>query len=83
MQLDFEPLTNKNWDHFQELFGKRGACGGCWCMLWRLAPKQFRQQKGEGNRRAMKPVDDFPVWTVACLGAYSGHMVYTHRRNNL
>ncbi len=83
-------------------------------MIWRLAPKQFKQQKGEGNRRAMKrivgsgevpgilafdggkpvgwcalaprshypalarsrvmkPVDNFPVWSVACLFVHRGY----------
>jgi GNAT superfamily N-acetyltransferase len=58
MVLKFKPLTGISWDEFQQLFGVRGACGGCWCMLWRLAPKQFRQHKGEGNRLAMKQLVD-------------------------
>lgn len=48
------PLTVDRWDDFEELFGSRGACGGCWCMYWRLARKEFNAGKGEGNRRAMK-----------------------------
>lgn len=48
------PLTKARWGDFEELFGSRGACGGCWCMSWRLARKQFDAQKGEGNRLAMK-----------------------------
>ena len=27
------PLTPDRWDDFETLFGERGACGGCWCML--------------------------------------------------
>lgn len=108
MDLSFKPLTINRWDDFTALFGERGACGGCWCMLWRLARKQFEAQKGEGNKLAMKaivesgevpgilayhrrtavgwcaiaprsrypalarsrvlkPVDDRPCWSVACL----------------
>jgi GNAT superfamily N-acetyltransferase len=40
--LTFAPLSRKNWDRFVELFGERGACGGCWCMYFRLQTKDFR-----------------------------------------
>lgn len=53
-KLAFFPLTKNRWSDFETLFGERGACGGCWCMLWRLTRKEFESQKGEGNHRAMK-----------------------------
>src|SRR5205823_6197672 len=31
-------LTPQRWPAFEELFGKNGACAGCWCMWWRLLP---------------------------------------------
>lgn len=34
-QLTFEPLTKTNWSKFVQLFGKKGACGNCWCMYYR------------------------------------------------
>jgi hypothetical protein len=46
LNLEFHPVKNKRWADFETLFGERGACGGCWCMLWRLARKEFEQQKG-------------------------------------
>lgn len=55
-KLAFFPVTKDRWSDFEILFGERGACGGCWCMLWRLTRKEFESQKGEGNRRAMKAV---------------------------
>lgn len=57
-QLDrtFRPLTPKYWHDFEQLFGKKGACGGCWCMWWRLQRSEFEKQKGKGNRRAMKAI---------------------------
>ncbi|UCD89149.1 MAG: GNAT family N-acetyltransferase [Desulfobacterales bacterium] len=108
IKLSFQPLTKTHWNDFVELFGERGACGGCWCMLWRLSRKEFEAQKGAGNKRAMKaivdsgdvpgilayhhakaigwcaiaprssfpalsrsrilkPVDDRPCWSIACL----------------
>jgi GNAT superfamily N-acetyltransferase len=114
IELSFKPLTVDHWDDFVSLFGERGACGGCWCMLWRLSRKQFESQKGEANKLAMKaivdsgevpgilayhrgksvgwcaiaprsiysalsrsrilkPVDDRPCWSVACLFVDRSH----------
>ena len=56
LALQFHPVTKKRWADFETLFGAKGACGGCWCMLWRLTRKEFEQQKGEANRRAMKAI---------------------------
>jgi len=108
LELSFHPLTTDQWDDFVFLFGERGACGGCCCMLWRLSRKQFESQRGEGNKLAMKaivdsgevpgilayhntkaigwcaiaprgtflaltrsrilrPIDDRPHWSIACL----------------
>jgi len=53
-RLTFRPLSADTWDDFEHLFGERGACGGCWCMLWRLTSRQFKEQKGSGNRQAMR-----------------------------
>jgi GNAT superfamily N-acetyltransferase len=57
-KLEFHPLTPERWRDFEALFGERGACGGCWCMWWRLARSQFNRQKGEKNKRAMKRLVD-------------------------
>ena len=54
--LQFLPVTKDRWPDFETLFGERGACGGCWCMLWRLTRKAFESQKGAGNRKAMKAI---------------------------
>ena len=56
LQREWYPLTKDRWPDFENLFGEKGACGGCWCMLWRLKRSQFDRQKGEGNRRAMKSI---------------------------
>ncbi len=54
--MKFVPVTKDRWSDFETLFGERGACGGCWCMFWRLARKEFENQKGEGNRKAMQAI---------------------------
>ena len=56
LKLDWFPLTENRWGDFENLFGERGACGGCWCMLWRINRSQFERGKGEGNRRAMQAI---------------------------
>jgi GNAT superfamily N-acetyltransferase len=58
MMIKYHPLTPARWTDFESLFGSRGACGGCWCMTWRLPRKQFDEQKGERNRKAMKKIVD-------------------------
>jgi GNAT superfamily N-acetyltransferase len=54
LAFTFEPLTAARWRDVETLFGERGACGGCWCMAWRLPPKIWRAGKGAGNRDAFR-----------------------------
>jgi len=56
LDLEFYPLKIERWGDFEKLFGKRGACGGCWCMWWRLKRSEFERQKGDGNKQAMKRI---------------------------
>ncbi len=53
-RLAFKPLTAARWRDLEELFGRNGACGGCWCMWWRLPRAQYNREKGDGNRKALK-----------------------------
>lgn len=69
-ELTFRPLTAERWADFEELFGARGACGGCWCMWWRLRRKDFVEGKGAGNREAMKRIVD--SGEAPGIMAYSG-----------
>jgi GNAT superfamily N-acetyltransferase len=55
-RLIFKPLTRERWKDLEELFGARGACGGCWCMWWKLPRAQYNRQKGEGNRKALRAI---------------------------
>lgn len=47
-------LTAETWPALEELFGKHGASGGCWCMYWRLPHREFYEGCGEANREAFK-----------------------------
>lgn len=57
-KFEVHPLTRNRWPDLLALFGTNGACGGCWCMWWRLARSQFVRQKGPGNKRALKRLVD-------------------------
>ncbi len=66
----FHPLTSARWRDFEKLFGARGACGGCWCMSWRLSRADFDRNKGQPNRRAMKRLVD--TGHIPGILAYAG-----------
>jgi GNAT superfamily N-acetyltransferase len=56
LKLTFQPVTPSRWAEVEALFGERGACGGCWCMFWRLPRKEFDAGKGAGNKSAFKKI---------------------------
>jgi len=58
LDLKFHSVTPSRWKDLENLFGERGACGGCWCMLWRLPRSKWQQQLGEKNRKALKRIVD-------------------------
>jgi GNAT superfamily N-acetyltransferase len=51
--LAIHPLTPDRWDDFADLFGKNGACAGCWCMWWHMGQSAWLSQKGMGTKRKM------------------------------
>ena len=52
--LAFRKLTLANWLDFEQLFGSKGACGGCWCQWWKVKRSDWDQHKGEKNRQLMR-----------------------------
>jgi GNAT superfamily N-acetyltransferase len=55
-RLSFHPLTRDRWPDLEKLFGVRGACGGCWCMTWRLPRAEWEAGRGERNKKAFRAV---------------------------
>lgn len=53
-KLDFHPLTPDRWPDLERLFGERGACGGCWCMWWRLTGPEYAAQRGHANKQSFQ-----------------------------
>ena len=43
------------WPQLETLFGKNGACGGCWCWYWRLAGvERWDAVKGEVEHERLR-----------------------------
>jgi predicted GNAT family acetyltransferase len=40
------PLTPDLWPAFEKLFGKSGACSGCWCIHWRVPRADYVAMRG-------------------------------------
>jgi GNAT superfamily N-acetyltransferase len=68
--LVVRPLRKSDWARVEALFGERGACGGCWCMAWRLAKAEWEAGRGAGNRRALKRLVESgaPLGVLALFG---------------
>lgn len=58
MKFDIHPLTPERWHDVERLFGKHGACEGCWCMYWRVRNKDFKKRSIAVNRAAFKNIVD-------------------------
>ncbi|HEX3395308.1 MAG TPA: GNAT family N-acetyltransferase [Steroidobacteraceae bacterium] len=57
MKLTVQPLTPDLWPALEDLFGKNGACNGCWCMYWRVGAA-YRKRPRHANKRAFRRVVD-------------------------
>ena len=47
MKLTIRPLTPDLWPALADLFGQNGACGGCWCMYWRIGSAYRRRPRAD------------------------------------
>jgi GNAT superfamily N-acetyltransferase len=55
MELTISPLTPALWPAVQDLFGKNGACNGCWCMYWRIG-SAYRRRPREENKESFREI---------------------------
>lgn len=55
-EISIHVLEPSDWPLIARLFGSNGACGGCWCMWWRVEKggKTWEEAKGEKNRSRMQ-----------------------------
>ena len=54
--IEIRPATPERWPDVRSLFGRSGACGGCWCMWWRQSHSEFEMRKGDRNRDSMRRI---------------------------
>jgi GNAT superfamily N-acetyltransferase len=84
-KLVVHDLTPARWPALEALFGPRGACGGCWCMFWRLEKgERWDDLKGAPAKRRMRQL----VTSGKALGAIAfagkepvGWIAYGPRRD--
>jgi GNAT superfamily N-acetyltransferase len=55
MKLKVRPLTPDLWPALEDLFGREGACHGCWCMYWRIGPA-YRRRPAQHNKAEFRQV---------------------------
>ena len=69
-EIRIEPARADRWDDLERLFGERGACGGCWCMWYRLPRAEYERGKGAKNRSALRRLvgTGEPVGVIAYAG---------------
>src|SRR5262249_61493826 len=54
-EIVVKELTPALWPTVERLFGANGACGGCWCMYWRIAEgERYDDVKGPNAKRRFK-----------------------------
>jgi GNAT superfamily N-acetyltransferase len=58
MTQEIHPLTAERWPDLEELFGRRGAYGGCWCMWNRISNRQFEATTGDEKREMLRSIVD-------------------------
>lgn len=54
MAVAIYPLVPERWPDFEALFGKQGACYGCWCTHFRLPPAVRRENDRARNKDVIK-----------------------------
>jgi hypothetical protein len=50
-KIEIRELGPELWSSLEKLFGQNGACGGCWCMFWRIEDgERYQDVKGDHAR---------------------------------
>lgn len=57
-RLEIEPLRPERWADVEDLFGRSGADGGCWCMFYRLGASGFGTWDAAANHDALEAIAD-------------------------
>lgn len=55
MKLQVKEMSPELWDDLERLFGEKGACGGCWCIWWRIEPgEKWQDVKGQEAKKRLR-----------------------------
>jgi GNAT superfamily N-acetyltransferase len=55
MKIETRELVPELWPDLEKLFAPNGACGGCWCMFWRLEKgEKYDELKGPPARARLR-----------------------------
>ena len=54
MPVAISPLTPDLWPAFEDLFGKQGACYGCWCTYFRLPPAARKANDSQRKKEIIR-----------------------------
>ena len=55
MKLGIYPVTPERWAALEDLFGPKGACGGCWCMYCRIGAA-YKRRPASANKAALRQI---------------------------
>lgn len=53
-RITVREATPELWPALEDLFGPKGAFGGCWCMWWRLEREKFAKGRARANKAALR-----------------------------
>jgi GNAT superfamily N-acetyltransferase len=55
VKIQIKEMTPRLWEDLEQLFGEKGACGGCWCMWWRIEPgEKWQNLKGPPAKKRLR-----------------------------
>lgn len=55
MKLQVKEMSPELWDDLERLFGEKGACGGCWCIWWRIERgEKWQDVKGQEAKKRLR-----------------------------
>lgn len=71
MKITTKELVPEMWREVEALFGKRGACGGCWCQAWRIEKgEKWQDVQGEPAKKRLRK--DIKDGTTMAILAFDG-----------
>jgi GNAT superfamily N-acetyltransferase len=55
MKIETRDLSPALWPQVENLFGAKGACGGCWCQAWRIEKgERWRDVQGSEAKERLR-----------------------------